>query len=41
VGADLPLETEKMWLEYLAMLEAVETEFGFEIEIQTSKREAE
>ena len=35
VGADLPLETEKnvAGVSALAMLEAVETEFGFEIEI--------
>ena len=35
VGADLPLETEKnvAGVAALAMLEAVETEFGFEIEI--------
>jgi homoserine kinase len=35
VGADLPLETEKnvAGVSALAMLEAIETEFGFEIEI--------
>lgn len=35
VGADLPLETEKnvAGIAALAMLEAIETEFGFEIEI--------
>ncbi len=35
VGADLPLETEKnvAGVAALAMLEAIETEFGFEIEI--------
>jgi homoserine kinase len=43
VGADLPLETERnvAGVAGLALLDAVETDFGFDIEIYKNKPVAE
>jgi hypothetical protein len=41
VIADLPLETEKMWLvAALAMLDALHSDAGFDINLQKKKHQA-